>query len=172
MKFGIWEWCKKASQQSEQISFFFFQLSFYLVNIRATTSACEKFCKIKKLYLLHILAKKNTQISGCKILHLCTSATVTVHIYTVTVACVFNILHFFFSPSLHSLSFSLSPLSHRSVQPHPQPTDDFTKHRYPTYGDHRKSSELSRTTMHETHDAREVESTMHGGGSLRSTGKP
>ena len=116
MKFGIWEWCKKASQQSEQISSFFFQLSFYLVNIRVTISVCGKFCKIKKLYLLHILAKKNTHISGCKILHLCTSATVTVHICTVTVACVFNILHFFFL-SFTSLFQLLTLTSFPSISP-------------------------------------------------------
>ena len=52
------------------------------------------------------------------------------HICTITVALVFNILHFFLSPSPHSLIFSFSfsslslslfisgPSVHRSVQPH------------------------------------------------------
>ena len=50
-----------------------------------------------------------SHISGCKIVHLCTIATVTVHIYTVTVACAFNNLLFFSLLSL--LSLSLSPYS-------------------------------------------------------------
>ena len=39
---------------------------------------------------------KNTHISGCKIVHKCTSAIVIVHICTITVAYAFNILVFFF----------------------------------------------------------------------------
>ena len=58
----------------------------------------------------------------------------------VIVDLVSNILDFFLSPTPHSLSFSLSALS--LVLSHPQSTD----HQYPTYGDHCKSSELSRTT--------------------------
>ena len=87
-----------------------------------------KFCIIEKTLHFTHFDLKNTHICGCKIMHLCTSAIVTVHICTVTVACIFNILHFFLSPSPHSLifSFSLSPLSHfisspsvyRSIQPH------------------------------------------------------
>ena len=46
--------------------------------------------------------QKNTHISGCKIVHLCTIATVTWHICTVTVAYAFNILLVFFSLSLVS----------------------------------------------------------------------
>ena len=53
-------------------------------------------------------------ISVSKSVHICTFATLTVHIYTVTVDLVSNILDFFLSPSPHSLSFSLSPLS-RSI---------------------------------------------------------
>ena len=126
-------------------------LSFYF--LRASTSVDAKFCMIEKTPHFTHFDLKNTYISGCKIVHLCTSATVTVHICMATVPCVFNILHFFLSPSPHSLSFSLLPLSrfispsfHQSVQPHPQSTDQFTDHRYPTYGDHHKSLELSRTT--------------------------
>ena len=52
--------------------------------------------------------QKNTHISECKIVHLCTIATVTVHICTVTIACPFNILLVFFS-LLAMLSLSLSP---------------------------------------------------------------
>ena len=43
------------------------------------------------MLILHIL-RKNTNISGCKIVHLCIFVTVTVHICTITVACAFNIL--------------------------------------------------------------------------------
>jgi len=39
--------------------------------------------------------QKNTYINGCKIVHKYTSATVTMHICTVTVARAFNILVFF-----------------------------------------------------------------------------
>ena len=75
-------------------------------------------------------------------MHLYTIATVTVHICTITITCVFNILHFF------SLSITLSTShSHLSlVLSLPQSTDQFPDHRYPTYNDHRKSSELSGTT--------------------------
>ena len=98
--------------------------------IRASISIEAKSCKIEKKNTSFntFWPQKNTHISGCKIVHKCTSATVTVHICTVTVTLAFNILHFFLPPSPHSLifSFSLSPLSffisgpsiHRSVQPH------------------------------------------------------
>ena len=88
----------------------------------------RKSCIIEKTLHFTHFDPKNNYISGYKIVHLCTSATVPVHIYMITVALVFNILHFFLSPSPHSLifSFSLSPLSrfisgpsvHRSIQPH------------------------------------------------------
>ena len=48
---------------------------------RASVSVDAKSCKIQKT--LHF--------SGCKIVHKCTTATVTVHICTVTVALAFNI---------------------------------------------------------------------------------
>ena len=53
--------------------------------------------------------QKYTHISGCKIVHLCTIATVTWHICTVTVAYAFNILLVFFLSLLSLLWFSLSP---------------------------------------------------------------
>ena len=64
--------------------------------------------------------QKNTHISGCKIVYLCTITTVTVRIYiyicTVTVACPFNILLVFSlswlcSHSHSHLTFSLFLLS-------------------------------------------------------------
>ena len=54
-----------------------------------------KSCKIQKVVHFTHFKQKNSYISGCKIVHKCTSATVTVHICTVTVACAFNILVFF-----------------------------------------------------------------------------
>ena len=80
--------------------------------------------------------QKNTHTSLCIIVHLCTIATVTMHICTVTVACVFIILlisiHTFFSLSspcttnsvtfLSSSSFSSNAHNHthRQTQPHRQ----------------------------------------------------
>ena len=61
--------------------------------------------KYKNSFILHILAKK-THISGCKIVYLYTITTVTVHICTVIVACVFDILIIFQFGSLFSLSSS------------------------------------------------------------------
>ena len=55
----------------------------------------HNFAKYKKLSILHIFSIKNTHISGCKIMHKCTNAIVTVHICTVIVARAFNILVFF-----------------------------------------------------------------------------
>ena len=46
--------------------------------------------------LLHNLRGKKTHTSLCIIVHLCTIATVTMHICTVTVALPFNILMFLF----------------------------------------------------------------------------
>ena len=83
-----------------------------------------KSCIIVKTLHFTYFDPKNNHIKECKLVHLCTSATVTMHICTVTVALVFNILHFFLSPSRYSLifNFSLSPLSlfisGPSVQPH------------------------------------------------------
>ena len=63
--------------------------------------------KWKKWLILHNLSQKDTHISGCKIVHLFTIATVNVHIYTVTVACAFNILLVFSLSCLCSHSHSL-----------------------------------------------------------------
>ena len=75
----------------------------------ATTSTCVKFCKIEKVTPFTHSGTKKTHISRCKIVHLYIIATVTVHICTVTIALVFNIL-MIFSLSL-SLSFGYSPFS-------------------------------------------------------------
>ena len=68
--------------------------------VRATESVDAKLCKIEKCAHFTHFEQKNTHISGCKIVHLCTIAIATVHICTVTVALVFIIL----------LDFSLSCL--------------------------------------------------------------
>ena len=67
-------------------------------------------CAKWKKYWFYTFWSKNTHINGCKIVHKCTIVKITVHICTVTVACVFNILLFFLSPP-HSLFFSLVWLS-------------------------------------------------------------
>jgi len=55
----------------------------------------------------------NTHINGCKIVHKCAIATVTVHICTVNVALAFNILVIFsFSLSLVAHSHLTLPFSH------------------------------------------------------------
>ena len=59
-------------------------------------------------------------------MHLCKNATVTVHMCTVTVALVFNVLHFFplsFTSLSQLLTFTflsrfISPSIHQSVQPY------------------------------------------------------
>ena len=55
--------------------------------------------------------QKNTHISGCKIMHLCTIVTITVHICTVTVAYAFNILLVFFLSLVSALTLTLTGLS-------------------------------------------------------------
>ena len=62
--------------------------------VRATASNCAKY---KKWLILHILLKKNTHFSICKILHIYKSVTITF---------AFNILVFFFSLYLWCLSVS------------------------------------------------------------------
>ena len=47
---------------------------------KALASVCIKSCKIEKVAHFTHLEQKNTHISGCKIVHLCTIATVTVHL--------------------------------------------------------------------------------------------
>ena len=93
--------------------------------LRTIKSDCVNFCKIKKCSLFIHFFPRNTYISECKIVHLYTIATVTVHICTVTITCVFNILIIFsFSLSLlspHSLFFSFAltltslPFPHASI---------------------------------------------------------
>ena len=55
--------------------------------------------------------QKNTHISGCKIMHLCTIVTITVHICTVTVAYAFNILLVFSLSLVSALTLTLTGLS-------------------------------------------------------------
>ena len=71
----------------------------------------QSLTKYKKPFIFHILTQKNTYIKRCKIMHKCTSATVTVHIITVhvctvTVALAFNILVIFSSLLVSSCSHS------------------------------------------------------------------
>ena len=65
--------------------------------------------------------QKNTHISGCKIVHLYIIGTVTVHIYTVIVACAFNILLVFSLSYLCSHSHSHLTLSLSLLSPHLTP---------------------------------------------------
>ena len=81
--------------------------------VRVTALVDEKSCKIEKVaYFIHF-EQKNTHISGCKIVPLCTIVTVAVHICMVTVIVHIIILYFFpltslLSPFDFSLSLSLS----------------------------------------------------------------
>ena len=67
-------------------------------------------CKIEKVTNFTQFEQKITHISGCKLVYKYTIATVTVHICTIIVACVFNIL-IIFSYSWSLLSLLLSPNS-------------------------------------------------------------
>ena len=67
-------------------------------------------------YFYTIWAKKTTHISLCIIVHLCTIATVTMHICTVTVACAFVII-LISVPTFFSLS-SLCTANELSSPPH------------------------------------------------------
>ena len=89
--------------------FTFFSFSLYL---RALASVCVKSYKIEKVAHFTYFEQKNTHISGCKIVHLCTIITVTVHICTVTITLTSIILYFFLSalPCLVSLSLSHSSM--------------------------------------------------------------
>ena len=51
----------------------------WIGGFRATTSVVAKSCKIQKVVHLAHFDQKNTHISGCKIVHKCTSAIVTMH---------------------------------------------------------------------------------------------
>ena len=68
------------------------------IGVKAIISDCVNFCKREKGSLFTHFGPKNTHISRCKIVDLCTIATVTVHICMVTVALLFIILYFFLSP--------------------------------------------------------------------------
>ena len=82
-------------------------------------SMCKLLQNRKKFLILHILTQKITHISGCKIVHLCTIVTVTMHECTIIVSLTFIILHFFISPHL-TLSFSASTLTSLSFISSPQ----------------------------------------------------
>ena len=73
--------------------------------LRAITSACAYLCKIKKVVNFTQFEQKNTHTSLCIIVHLCTIATVTMHICTATVACAFYILIVFYSLLFFSFFF-------------------------------------------------------------------
>ena len=81
----------------------------YLLGLRAIILGCVNLCKIEKCSLFTHFGSKNTHISWDKFVHLCTIATVTVHICMATVAFAYHILVFFFLS--HPLFFSLSPLT-------------------------------------------------------------
>ena len=69
--------------------------------IRATTSTVAKYCKIQKIVHFN---QKYTHINEYKIVHKCKSATIIMHICSVTVDLHLIFYQFFLSPSLHSLS--------------------------------------------------------------------
>ena len=64
----------------------------HLSTYRASTSVGGYSSIIQKLFHFTHFNQKYTHISGCKVVHNYTNATVTVHICTVTVARVFTIL--------------------------------------------------------------------------------
>ena len=80
------------------------------VTIRATASAVIKSCIIQIVHHFAHFNPKNAHISQCKSVQICTLVTITVHIYTATLALPFNILVFVSLPSLYlwftSFSFS------------------------------------------------------------------
>ena len=93
-----------------------------ITSIRATTSVIKKSYKIQKIAYFTYFDQKNTHISGCKIVHKCISATITVYICTVTVTLLYIILvlflshHILSSPESLSLSLQLiilAPPQHR-----------------------------------------------------------
>ena len=84
--------------------------------LRATALVDAKLCKIEKVAPFTYFEQKYTHISRCKIVHLCTIATITVYICTITVAYAFIILLVFtlyclwcspFFSFFHFFSFSL-----------------------------------------------------------------
>ena len=68
-------------------------------------------CKMKKVTNFTQFEQKITHISGCKLVYKYTIATVTMHICTVTIACVCNILIIFFSLLVSALTSPHSPFS-------------------------------------------------------------
>ena len=86
------------------------QLYFYVLGHSSlpTTSTLVKSCKIQKVTYFTHFDQKNTRISGYKIMHKYTSATVTVHICIVTVTFLYIILVVFLAPHILSSTYSLS----------------------------------------------------------------
>ena len=68
------------------------QCLFTVYPLRASTSVGGYSSIIQKLLHFTHFCQKNIYINGCKVVHNYTNATMTVHICTVTVACVFTIL--------------------------------------------------------------------------------
>ena len=73
-------------------------LSITNVTLRAFPSVGAKLCKMEKVTDFTHFEQKNNHINGCKVVHKCTIAIVTVHIAivivhicAVTIACEFNI---------------------------------------------------------------------------------
>ena len=85
-------------------------LDYIMTVFRASTSVDAKSCKMQKTLHFTHFNQKNTHISGCKIMHKCTIATVIVHICMVIVAFAFNIL-VIFSLSLSLVALTLTSLS-------------------------------------------------------------
>ena len=86
------------------------QLYFYVLGHSSlpTTSTLVKSCKIQKVTYFTHFDQKNTCISGYKIMHKYTSATVTVHICIVTVTLLYIILVVFLALHILSSTYSLS----------------------------------------------------------------
>ena len=91
------------------------KLSFYICVVKKYE---EYWCKNMRNTGAKILVQKyeeywckNMRNTGAKIVHLCTIATIIMHIYTVTIACAFNILLVFSLSCLYSHSHSHLTLS-------------------------------------------------------------
>ena len=87
-------------------------LIFWPTQFRASPSVCAKLCKMKKVFDFTHFEQKNNYTNECRIMHKYTIAIITVHIRTITVACVFNILTIF-SPTF--LCLTLTSLSINST---------------------------------------------------------
>ena len=101
---------KGGRQFSLASSWFVFNCRLHKIHLRATTSACVQFCKIEKLLILHILAKKNTTSACVKLCiyaqfffffwlrgywHLCAIVTVTVHMHGYCSLSIYYFINFF-----------------------------------------------------------------------------